>query len=174
MASKAGISKRTLYSRYPDKAALFGAVIESVIGGLRPAADVPLLAGDSLRERLGRLAGFILRAALAPAALALHRLIVAESARFPELAAAVAKQGATQQAVDLIAALLEGERHAGRPMWGDTRFAAEHFLYMVFVVPQRRAMGLGTAMTEAELDAWARDTVDLFLNGCAGRAIRDA
>jgi len=33
-------------------------------------------------------------------------------------------------------------------------------------LPQRRALGLGTPMTEAELDAWADDCVNLFLNGC--------
>jgi hypothetical protein len=32
--------------------------------------------------------------------------------------------------------------------------------------PQRRALGLGTPMTTEALDAWARDAVDLFLNGC--------
>jgi len=31
-------------------------------------------------------------------------------------------------------------------------------------------MGFGAPMTPAELDAWARDVVNLFLNGCRGRA----
>ena len=40
---------------------------------------------------------------------------------------------------------------------------------MVLVsLPQRRAMGYGTAMTAAELDAWADKTVSLFLGGCRG------
>jgi hypothetical protein len=33
-------------------------------------------------------------------------------------------------------------------------------------VPQRYALGLGTPMTGAELDCWADDCVNLFLNGC--------
>ncbi len=33
-------------------------------------------------------------------------------------------------------------------------------------LPQRRAMGLGVPMTSAEVDAWAHDVVNLFLNGC--------
>jgi len=39
---------------------------------------------------------------------------------------------------------------------------------MVVAVPQRRAMGLGQRMTPAETAAWARDVVNLFLNGCRG------
>jgi hypothetical protein len=39
---------------------------------------------------------------------------------------------------------------------------------MVTALPQRRALGLGTPMTSAEVDAWSRDVVNLFLNGCRG------
>ena len=39
---------------------------------------------------------------------------------------------------------------------------------MIIAVPQRRAMGLGMPMTAAEVDAWARNVVNLFLNGCRG------
>jgi hypothetical protein len=35
-------------------------------------------------------------------------------------------------------------------------------------VPQRRAMGFGAAMTQAERDAWADRVTDLFLDGCRG------
>jgi hypothetical protein len=38
----------------------------------------------------------------------------------------------------------------------------------VVTVPQRRAMGYGTPMTAAELDAWAEQTVGLFLHGYPG------
>lgn len=37
---------------------------------------------------------------------------------------------------------------------------------MVVALPQRRSMGLGSPMTAKEREAWARDTVNLFLNGC--------
>jgi hypothetical protein len=35
--------------------------------------------------------------------------------------------------------------------------------------PQRRALGLATPLTAAELSAWARDAVALFLDGCRVR-----
>jgi len=168
VARRARISKRTLYHRYTDKAALFGAVVHRVIERLRPPAGVPLYEGGSLEEILHRLARLILRAALNPAALALNRLILAESQRFPELAAVVAREGAGAEAVRNIAALLAREAAANQLALGDASFAAAQFLQMVIAVPQRRALGVGGAMGEAELEAWAGGTVELFLNGCRG------
>jgi hypothetical protein len=55
----------------------------------------------------------MLNAALTPHALALHRLIVGESARFPKLAAAVTSEGATQEAIALIGGILAREARAG-------------------------------------------------------------
>jgi hypothetical protein len=48
--------------------------------------------------------------------------------------------------------------------------AAELFLQMVVGLPQRRALGLGQAMTPEELTAWGRNAVQVFLHGYAGSA----
>lgn len=182
VAQRAQISKRTFYHRFPDKAALFAAVVHRVIDGLRPPAGVSLDQGGSLEAILLRLARLILRAALAPQALALNRLITAEALRFPELAAIVAREGSAASAVGLIAGLLDREMHAARLELDDTGFAAEQFLQMVIGVPRRRALGLGEPMTNDELDIWAAKVVNLFLNGCrawqrsgqrSGAAIKD-
>ena len=168
VAQRARISKRTFYHRFENKSALFTAVVHRTIEGLRPPADVPLLHGASLAEILRGLAELILRAALSPPAIALHRLIVAESRRFPKLAAVVTNQGASGEAVRLIAGVLEREARARNLTLDSSTFAAQQFLHMVIALPQRRAMGLGIPMTSAEVDAWARDVVNLFLNGCRG------
>lgn len=169
VARRARISKRTFYSRFRDKAELFGAVVHRVVERLRPPGDAGLFEGDSLEQILTRLARVILRAALTPQALALHRVILAEATRFPELAAVVTERGGSREAVTRIAALLEREARAGRLALEDASFAAAQFLQMVVALPQRRALGLGTAMTPPELESWARDTVALFLNGCRSR-----
>jgi len=168
VAKRARISKRTFYHRFDDKAALLRAVVDRTILRMRPPARVPLLEGADLQEMLERLARLILQAVLSAPAIALHRLIVAESARFPALAAVVTQQGGTEEAIRLIAGVLEREAHAERLTLDDPVFAAQQFLHMVISWPQRRAMGLGTPMTAAELEAWARKVVNLFLNGCRG------
>jgi TetR/AcrR family transcriptional regulator, mexJK operon transcriptional repressor len=168
VAARAGVSKRTFYDRFNDKAALFAAVVHYIIEHIRPPASVPLLAGASLPEILQRLAGLILKAALSPQALALHRLVTGESSRFPELAYAVETEGRQSEATDLIAGLLEREQRNPKIGVADRRFAADQFIYMVVTLPQRRALGFGTPMTAADLDAWAQKVVRLFLDGYKG------
>lgn len=168
VAAEAGVSKRTLYDRFKDKPDLFAAVVHRIIGEIRPPPEVPLLAGATLPEVLRRLAGFILHAALAPQALALHRLVHAESGRFPELVRAVASDGSTGEGVALISALLARELRRSRMSDADRAFAAQQFIFMVVVLPQRRALGFGTPMSAAELETWADRVVTLFLDGCRG------
>jgi AcrR family transcriptional regulator len=168
VAARAGISKRTLYHRFDDKSVLFAAVVHEIIEQIRPPAGVPLIEGATLREVLRRLARMILRAALSPPAIALHRLVMAESARFPELVRAVHGDGSAREATTLIGDLLAREPRDSTLSVEKRAFAAEQFIFMVVTLPQRRAMGYGTPMTAAELDVWADKTVDLFLNGCRG------
>jgi AcrR family transcriptional regulator len=168
VAKRARISKRTFYHRFDDKASLLRAVVDRTIERMRPPARVPLLDGANLQEILERLAGLILQAALSAPAIALHRLIVAESARFPALATVVTEQGGTGEAIRLIAGVLEREARAEDLTLDDPVFAAQQFLHMVISWPQRRAMGLGAPMTAAELETWGRKVVNLFLNGCRG------
>ena len=66
IASRARVSKRTLYHRFSGKAALMSAVVERLIDSLRPPADVPLIAGLGLPEILRNLAALILRRHHAP------------------------------------------------------------------------------------------------------------
>ena len=167
IARRARISKRTFYHRFDDKPELFVAVVHRIIDRLRPPADAPLLEGD-LHEILERLAGLILRAVLTPQAIALNRMIVAESARFPKLAAVVTERGVSEEAVRFIAGILDREARAGKLALDNPMFAAKQLLYMIIALPQRRAMGFGVPMTSAEIDAWTRDVVNLFLNGSRG------
>ena len=162
IARRAGISKRTFYARFDDKAEVFEAVLHDVVERLRPAAGIPLPEGDGLAESLQRVATLILSAALTPDALALHRLIVAESVRFPKVAAAVNRRAASEEAVSLIARLLIRERSLGR---GDADFAARQFLHMVIAIPQRLAIGLDKPLTPAQLRKWPERVVALFLEG---------
>ena len=168
VAARAGISKRTFYHRFDDKAALFAAVVHRIIEQLRPPPGVPIVEGATLHDVLRRIAGLILRAALSPRALALHRLVTAESVRFPKLVRLVDTESVTQEAKALIADLLAREIQDPRFGVAARAFAAEQFLVMVVTAPQRRAMGLGAALTSSELDAWTDDVVRLFLNGCRG------
>ena len=171
MAARAGISKRTFYHRFDDKAMLFAAVVREIIEEVRPQAGVVLIEGATIDAVLRRLAGLMLHAALRDKAIALQRLVMGESARFPELVRAVNGDGSTREAVALVAGVLGRESGGARVAAEKRLFAAEQFIFMVVALPQRRAMGFGKAMTLAELEAWADRVVALFLNGWRGQRV---
>jgi AcrR family transcriptional regulator len=165
VAKRARISKRTFYHRFRDKAELFEAVVRRLIDRWRarvePAAALAPLATGALAPVLQRIAAQILEVALTREALALHRLVLAEAQRFPDLARRLEDYGMSQGA-ERIAVLLGGVT-AENAAWA--RFAAQHFIRMVLSVPQRRALGFGMPLAADELDLWVSDTVRLFLEG---------
>jgi TetR/AcrR family transcriptional repressor of mexJK operon len=166
VARKAGVSKRTLYQRFANKAVLFTQVVHRIIERLRPIDDTSLFEGNDLTKVLKRVAATILDAALTPNAIALYRIMVAEGGRFPDLALAVAKESAGPEAISRIGALLKREAAAGRITIKNSNFVAAQFLYMIIAIPHRRALGMGKPFSPAERAEWVNDTVHLFLNGC--------
>jgi TetR/AcrR family transcriptional regulator, mexJK operon transcriptional repressor len=166
VAARARVSKRTLYHRFKDKDALFAAVVHRIIQQIRPPPAVPLLQGGTLHEVLRGLALLVLHAALEPRALALHRLVTGESARFPQLLRAVYAEGWAQEASTLIGDLLARELPTVRWTRELRSFAAGQFLELLIAMPQRRAIGLGEPMSARELEAWAEMVVSFFVGGC--------
>lgn len=168
IAQAAGISKRTFYSRFKDKEKLFAAVVHQLVARLRPEHDEQLFIGKNREEILLGLASVILKAALKPEALALHRIMVGEAVRFPELAKVMDTEGARLEAVRRIGDLLQLTSPGKKLQRKDAEFAAEQFLDSVVTVPQRRAIGLGAPMKPAEVERWGKQAVALFLRGCDG------
>ncbi len=167
IAKAVRVAKRTFYHRFAGKPALFEAVVRRLIGGWRMPFDAAMAFDRGpLAVRLGAIARFTLTAALSPQAIALHRLILAEAPRFPELARVINAHG-HDAGVQAIAALLGAEAKAGRISVADPAFAAEQFLHLVVAGPQRRALGLGAPLGAAEVEQWIERTVALFLAGVA-------
>jgi AcrR family transcriptional regulator len=158
VAAAAGVSKRTLYARFPGKAALLQMVVARLVTNWLPAFDAEVGQGSGLRDTLLGSARVMLATALTPQALGLYRLIIAEIGRFPELALIMRDAGAaagTERLANVMAA-------AGVT---DAIWAAEQFMALVLSVPQRRGLGLGSPLDIAEQEVWAKRAVDLFLDG---------
>jgi len=87
VAAEAGVSKQTIYSHFQDKEGLFTALIERVtIRRLKQEFQLKACQGDAPQWVLRRLAESFLAKMDDPEYLACIRLVIAESARFPELA----------------------------------------------------------------------------------------
>ncbi len=166
VAKQAGISKRTFYHRFRGKEALFEAVVRRIVESWAPPRDSELVDAGDHAEELRAIAGYMLQVALTPQALALHRLMIAEAQRFPALARILHEYGMAR-GIETLAAQIEQWIAAGRIRAVDARFAAEQFIMMVVSAPRRRALGLGTPLSTADLATWVDRTVELFLQGCA-------
>jgi len=162
VAAACRMSKRTFYHRFRDKPDLFRAVVRRLIATWAQPFEARLVAGGTFDDVLVAAAQQILAAALSPEALQLYRLLIAEAQRFPELQRIVAESSATSNG--RLAEIFVREAERGT-FASDPRFAAEQFINLVVAGPRRRALGLGPAMSAAELDQWASRAVRLFLDG---------
>ncbi len=127
VAMRAGVARQTLYNHFPSKADLFGEVIKQVTAALLVTLD---RSSDDLRERLLRF-GIAFRAkALSVEGLGFYRALVAETLRFPDLAASFYRSGPLQTGTRLRGVLLAAmDRGELRP--DDVDFATTTLLSML-------------------------------------------
>jgi TetR/AcrR family transcriptional repressor of mexJK operon len=163
IARACGVAKRTIYARWSGKAALFRAVLGQLMAKWLSDAGT-WDDTDDLETALNHAAASILAIALTPDAIALNRLLIAESARFPELPEMMHHAGAFE-GTTRIAAMLDRAVARGTLPLQDTRFAAEQFLHLVLTGPQQRALGLGPRLDAPQTEAWRKASVALFLSG---------
>lgn len=166
IATAAGVSKRTLYARFAGKEAVFLAVVQRLIGTWLTGFDAAVEAAPSLEAALLAAGQRMLAVALTPSALALHRLMVAEAGRFPELATALRDAGA-RTGIERLCRVLQMHCPDADP--ASLAFLAEQFQHLVLAGPQSRAIGLGKRLEAPALEAWCRDSVALFLQGLPNR-----
>lgn len=83
---KAGVSKATVYARYPTKEALFSEVISRTCARVAAGVDAVETESGCIRDQLTDLGAGYLHLLLQPSNLALFRVVIAEAQRFPDLA----------------------------------------------------------------------------------------
>ena len=129
VAAKVGGSKTTLWAHFPSKEALFAGVVDDTVERYRRLADLPLDASDDARDTLRRFGAGLMGVTLSPAVLALHRLVVAEAGRFPEIGAAYHGRG-PDLATTRLAAWVAAAIDTGTLRPGDPSRAASQFTHM--------------------------------------------
>lgn len=162
-----GGSKGTLYNYFKSKEELFAAFMERACGGL--ADDLFIIPDDGrdLRPHLNAIAKGFIRLLLSPDALALHRLVVGEGERFPELGPTFYNAG-PRLIMDRITAEFADLMKAGRLRPGAPRQAAAQFKDLsVSGMHHMRLWGMIADPTDAEVDAQAATAVDTFLRAYA-------
>ncbi len=171
-----GGSRRNVYGPYGGKEGLFVAAVGSLCDEI--AGQLSLLAMNGADAAAGlRLYGRrLLELILQPRMLAMHRLMVAEGERFPELARSMCQTGRDNAAIELGRWL--GTHQARGTLRPDVPGLelAQHFINLVISGPQLRALvgELKPGWTAAGIRRHVESAVDLFLRGAAAPPARGA
>lgn len=156
-----GGSKTNLYTCFGDKEGLFVAVVEHLCEEVLASVDDLHLSGRELEDGLRAFAGRLLNPLLQERHVAFHRLVVAESGRFPELGQAWYQAG-PEESYRRIGAFIAEWQQRGRVRPVEPRLAAVLFhdgmLYDVF----HRTM-IGRAPTPEEVERVIEEAVAMFV-----------
>jgi TetR/AcrR family transcriptional regulator, mexJK operon transcriptional repressor len=129
IAAKAGGSKTTLWSYFPSKQDLFVAVVDDLVGRFGTMLRVPLPPETPVGHALGQFGNAMMSIVLTPQIVALHRLVIGEAGRFPELGRLFYERGPARGKARL-AEYLEVAMADGRVQAGDPIRAASEFAFL--------------------------------------------
>jgi TetR/AcrR family transcriptional repressor of mexJK operon len=171
IARAAGVSKATLYAHFASKDKLFATIINEAclqnvaIGELLPEAS------DDIAAALTGVGQRLLRFLLDTKPLAIHRVVIAESLRFPELGRAFYENGPVFFR-RVFSAWLAAQEAAGRLAVPDPTMAADQFVGLLRApgVFLRASLGLPPPPTDTEIDATVNAAVRTFLRAYAPEA----
>ncbi len=178
VAKEAGVSKRTVYSHFEGKEALFTAVMKNMCtflgsGGefrnLDPNAKPgDMIAGENWsgepREVLTRVGLSFLNLMLSPGALSLFRTVIAEALRVPELAAAFYNSGPRPLTEKVTQYLIEQDQK-GVLAISNPELAAARFLSAVREpIHMEMMLGQSARPDEATVKSLVASAVEDFLS----------
>jgi TetR/AcrR family transcriptional regulator, mexJK operon transcriptional repressor len=167
IASRADVSVQTVYSRFKSKESLFNEVVGELAGGATRDIEQEVDAlpdGTRPEDWLLRFAEEQLRTVLTPRLMQLRRMVIGESGRFPELGAALFREG-PGRAIERLAEVFTHYVSTGALEIGDPWVAARQFNWLLMGGPTSEVMHLGdAAIPDAdEMRQHARETVEMFL-----------
>jgi AcrR family transcriptional regulator len=167
IARAAGITKQTLYSRYPDKRAVFADVIPWAMSRHEPRGVVGSIDGEDLRESLMMIAREALTRTTDPQIVRLQRIAMNESARFPEFAVS-AETMRWSPRLRAVMDLLQRHVDAGEIEIDEDEIelAGEHFLALVEALPSRLTE-FGVFRSNKQAERHLQYAVKLFLRAVA-------
>ena len=163
LIGRVGGSRRNVYGRFGGKQGLFIDVVTRLCDDqTQPLRDLDIGEGE-IGPTLTIFGKRMLEIVLQPRTLALHRLMISEGQRFPDLAQSILRSG-HETGTAILAEWLRGRpglRHGPSP---ETR--AEQFVLLLTAGPQLRALTGHTAPVSPDERAHhVRETISTFLHG---------
>ncbi|HEY9546062.1 MAG TPA: TetR/AcrR family transcriptional regulator [Solimonas sp.] len=169
IATRVGMSKRTVYAYHIDKDALFRAAVRRAIEAYTvPREAIDAVVSDDLEATLTAIARLRIANLSQPVAIKLQRILAAQAYRFPELFTAAFEEGAGPT-VRVLCELFARHHASGQIAVDEPMRAATAFLSLVVGGPARLIVA-GNVLDDAELEARIRFAVGLFLRGVLRRS----
>ncbi|MFK4771385.1 MULTISPECIES: TetR/AcrR family transcriptional regulator [Rhizobium] len=167
IAQEAGVSTKTFYRLFPAKTDLFSAVVTTRIDDFLLKLDVDVLEKLGLEEALIRILFAYGSLTLSERTVRLMRLVVSESDRFPDLAAAFYEK-AIVRTNDFMEAWLRGRVEDGGLALEDIHAACGMLRGMMIMEPQRASLlNQAPLLQPKEIEDRARLCASIFLRGAA-------
>lgn len=161
---EAGVSKATLYSYFPDKRLLFLEVAKSECRAQSDAALEQVLDIDDMREALATVAKRMMRFFMSDVGLQVHRIIVGESQRFPEIGREFYQSGPAK-VKESLKCFLEAGVQSGHLKIDDINLAASQFPELCKAgLHLECVLGLREPPGEDEIDRTIEGAVEMFFH----------
>jgi len=166
IARHAGISTKTLYRLLPNKAALFEAMLTERIDRFVSIVKLRACEGGDVEAALTDALVVCAELLLASEVIALQRVILGDSDKFPEIAETFYHK-AIRRTEEALAGWLRAQQARGTIKLDDAQSAAGMLLGMLAFQPQRAVMfGHKPPPTRQEIEHRAGTCAALFLRGC--------
>jgi AcrR family transcriptional regulator len=166
VARHAGVSTKTLYRLFPNKAALFEAMVSERMDTFVSVVKLRACDGSDVERALSEALMACAELMLDGEVIALQHVIVADSVKFPDILETFFRRAITRTQ-DTLANWLRAQQKRGTIELEDADIAAGMLLGMLAFQPQRSVIfGHRPAPTREERELRARTCARLFLQGC--------
>jgi TetR/AcrR family transcriptional repressor of mexJK operon len=170
VATKAEVSKPTVYKYFSDKEHLFAAIVHATTGQIdglvRLVIETMTIEAD-IETSLAVLAHRFITALMQPPVLRLRRLVIANADRFPDVGRGWYEQG-FERVLTTLATTFQSLADRKLLRLGDPVLAANHFVGLLLWIPVNKAMFTGDhRASPEELEHYAQAAVHAFLRGYA-------
>ena len=160
---EAGVSKATLYSYFPDKRLLFLEVAKTECAAQSDAAVAQVEASGDIREVMTTAAKRMVQFFMSDVGLQVHRIVVGESQRFPEIGREFYESGPARVHA-ILRQYLQKAVEDGELKIDDIDLAADQLPELCKAgLHLKMVLGLRDAPTEEEIDRVIDGAVDMFL-----------
>jgi AcrR family transcriptional regulator len=170
VAAEAGVSTRTIYERFKNKADLLGAVISRLVERMSTVIATADLDRLEPKAALTLIAETVTDRVRDPDSAALFRILATEAHRFPELAAKM--RDSDKRCIDhAVANYFRGQISRGSLKLADPQVAATLFLQMICSeLHESILFDTEDALAKLDCKSHSNHVIDIFLQGAAPRA----